>query len=465
MPLFAEHQRNGNEAVAWQSSIELVRLALFPTSLISLILFALPGQAVWLLAPGLGAQTREWTCFFFRWFSLSLVPLLCSGAAIGLLYAQRVFWTGTAAQLVYNLTVFTCILLFGGALLGPVSIMLGVLLATSAFMLLQFVKLISAIRSAQILPHPPCHCVVQDSVRKGIRLAVPLLVLAFMNQGTAIIAVWSLSGACVGTIAEMGYAGKLMQLALVFPDVMGTVLFPKFALKARASDREELRDLATRAMRMALFIGLPIACTFFALRMSLVELLFRHGAFSEIEARRVALLFGLSLMGMPARVVFFYQVRIFYALEDTWWPACVTFISMIFALLVMPAAAKQFGAGGIAASYTALAWIGAAVQGYVLRLKYAACHNRSLLCFALRISVPAVSAAWLGVSAGQTIDALLANATLAVIVKMFSGTSLAILSYWLMVIAAQIPEAQEIRRYVRWQSAPALNAAKAVIRG
>ena len=246
---------------------------------------------------------------------------------------------------------------------------------------------------------------------------------------------------------------------------MGTVLFPKFALMARATDRDELRDLATRAMRMALFIGLPIACTLFALRASLVELLFCHGAFSEIAARRVGLLFGLSLMGMPARVVFFYQVRIFYALEDTAWPAYVTSLSTLFALVVMPAAGEQFGAPGIAASYAVIAWIGVAVQGYVLRLKYNACHNRRLLFFALRISVPAVSAAWLGVKAGQTIEVLVEAATLAVAVKISSGMIVTMFLYWLMARAAQIPEAQEIRRYIRWQSASAVNAAKAGICG
>ncbi|MBV8771850.1 MAG: hypothetical protein JO166_05900 [Deltaproteobacteria bacterium] len=75
VPLFVDQQSNGNEAAAWQSSIELVRLAVIPTSLISLILFAFPRAAVWLLAPGLEAQRREWACFFLRWFSLSLVPL------------------------------------------------------------------------------------------------------------------------------------------------------------------------------------------------------------------------------------------------------------------------------------------------------------------------------------------------------------------------------------------------------
>jgi putative peptidoglycan lipid II flippase len=463
VPLFVEHQSNGNEAAAWQSSIELARLVLIPTATLSLILFALPGAAVWVLAPGVEPQTREWACSFLRWFSLSLVPLLYSGVAIGLLYAQHVFWTAAVAQSVYNLTLFTSILLFGGALLGPASITLGVLLATTAFMVLQLLRLIPLIPAAQASQCRPQRGVVRDGVRKGMHLGLPLVGLSLMNQGTAILAVWSLSGASVGTIAAMGYAGKLMQMVLLLPDVTGTVMFPRFALIARATDRKELREVATRAMRMALFIGLPIGCILFALRVSLVELLFCHGAFSTGAAHRVGLLFGLSLMGMPARILFFYQMRVFYALEDTWWPACVTFLSTLLALIIMPTAAKKFSAEGIAATFALLSWIGAIIQGYVLHVKYEAWHSRPLLVLAVRISIPAAGAAWFGVTAGQWIEAFLGNVTLALIFQFSSGAILATLVYWLLSVVTRIPEALEIKRYVRWQSIPALNEAKAVI--
>ena len=464
VPLFADYQNKGNSAVAWQSSIALGRLAVIPTAAVALLLFVLPGPAVWVLAPELGPQARYWACSFLRWFGLSLVPFLYSGVAIGLLYAHRVFWTAASAQIVYNLTLFTIILVFGGSCLGPASITLGVLLATSVFMLLQIFGLMPVIRPTQMWQSAKDGA-VREGIRKGISLGVPLVGLCLMNQGTAIVAVWSLSGASVGTIAAMGYAGKLTQMALLLPDVIGTVLFPQFAVLARANDRKDFWERAARAIRMALFLGLPIGCILFALRVPLVELLFCHGALSAIAARRIGLLFGLSLMGMPARATFFYQGRMFYALEDTWWPACVSFLSMLIALVTMPTAAKLFGADGIAAIFAFLAWMGAVVQGYVLRVKYVAWNSGPLLLFAVRIFVPAVWAAWLGVTSSQTVDAWFANETLVAVVKIVCGAIVASLSYWLFTTVIRIPEALELNCFVRWRSAPALNTAKAIFCG
>ena len=331
VPLFAEYRANESEAEAWRSAIGLANLAVVPTSVVCLTLFASPSAYVWVLAPGLGPQARPWAIFFVRWFGLSLIPLLYSGAAIGLLYSQGVFWTGTAAQLAYNLVLVACILAFGGAFLGPASIAVGVLLATAAFMLLQFVKLAPDIRAMRVRRCWTRDDVVRAGVRKSIRAGVPLLGLPLINQGTAIVAFWSLSAASVGTIAALGYAGKLMRMASLLPDVIATVLFPKFAALARNSNPNELRELATRAMRMALFISLAIACTLFALRVPLVGLLFHHGAFPQTAVRRVGRLFGFFLIGMPAGILSFYLAKVLYALEDTWWPTCGGILSMVFA--------------------------------------------------------------------------------------------------------------------------------------
>jgi putative peptidoglycan lipid II flippase len=464
VPLFEQYRTEGYEAEAWRSSIRLANLALVPTLIASLILFASPRTAVWILAPGLAAPALKWAVFFVRWFGLSLIPLLYSGVAIGLLYVRRIFWTATAAQLLSNLLLFASVLMLGGAILGPASIALGMQLATVAFLLVQLLKLKPVLNSARIRPHAE-RDVVSAAVRKGISLGVPMLGLPLMNQGTAIVAVWSLSAASVGTIAELGYAGKLMRMASLLPDVMATVLFPKFAMLARRGDRCDLGELTTHAMRMALFIGVPIACTLFALRLPLVELLFRHGAFSDVAAQRVGLLFGFFLTGMPAGIVSFYQLRIFYALEDTWWPACATFLSVLCAALIMPPAAGKFGAGGVAVSFALIGWMNALIQGYVLRFKYAACHGRALAFFALKIVGPSASAAWLGSAAAQVIGALSPSGTLELMVEFGSGAIVAFLVYWLTVMVAGMPEALEISRYIRWQTAPALNSLKAVICG
>ena len=462
IPLFAESRVKGNEAEAWRSAIVLSKLALVPTSIVSLMLFSFPSAAVWVLAPGLGPQARQWAIFFVRWFGLSLIPFLFSGAAIGLLQARRVFWSASAAQLAYNLVLVASILLFGRGVLGATSIALGVLLATAMFMLLQLVPLTAVIRADHARQCWTHEGIGRASIRKSIRAAVPLLALPLINQATAIVACWSLSAASVGTIAALGYAGKLMRMASLLPDVLATVLFPRFAGLAR--DPKELRQLATRAMRMALFISLPIACTLFVLRAPVVAVFLHHGAFSDTAVRTVSLLFGFFLIGMPAGIMSFYLAKVFYALEETWWPTSATILSLIFAAVAMPLAANHFGAQGVAATYAGISWLGALVQTHVLHSKYAGCKNHTLMVFAVRTLAPSAAAAWLGGIAAQTVHASSAGGVLGPALEFASGVMVAFVSYWLVVLIARVPEALEVKQYMQWQSAPLLAVVRTAIR-
>ena len=465
VPLFAKYRSNGDEIEAWQTSISLANLVAIPTVFMSVALFVWPAQVAWVLAPGLGAQARLWTVFFVRWFGLCLIPLLYSGAGIAILYTEHIFWAGTAAQLASNIVLGATILVLGGALMGPASIAVGVLLAATAFLLLSVAVLTPVFRRMSLTGLKARKGIWRTSVREGVRLGIPLLTLPLVNQAIGVVALWSLSAASVGTIAALGYAGKLMRMASLLPDVIATVLFPKFAALARNSNPIELRELATRAMRMALFISLAIACTLFALRVPLVGLLFHHGAFSETAVRRVGRLFGFFLIGMPAGILSFYLAKVLYALEDTWWPTRGVILSMVFAGLVMPPAAEKFGAFGVAATYAGISWLGALVPAYALHSKYAGFDGRALGVFALKILPPAAGAAWLGGAIAHAVPGPSASATLTLTLEFVSGAIVASVSYWLAAIIGGVPEALEITRFMRWQSAPVLRTIKAAICG
>lgn len=464
VPLFAEYRAQGNEAEAWRSAISLANLALIPTLIISALLFTWPDKVVWIMAPGLALPSRGWAVFFVRWFALSLVPLLYGGAALGLLYAHRVFWTAAAAQILYNIVLAASIIIFGGKYLGPEAIVIGVLVGIVAFLVLLSARLAPVLSAARIGPRQSGD-LTRPSVRKGLRLGVPLLSSPLINQASGIVAYWSLSAEPVGTIAALGYSGKLTRMASLLPDVMATVLFPKFATMAHASSREQLRDLSTRAMRMAWFISLPIACSLFALRTPLVALFLRHGAFSDTATQRVAFLFALFLAGMPAGVLSVYLGKVLYALEDMWWPVYSTIASVVIAAAVMPFAGARFSAEGVALVFASLNWSAASIQAAVLHWKYAALGIRELTVFSVKIVPLSVAAAWLGGEASQFLHHLTAVGTGGLTLEVLIGGSLVFMLYWLSALLLGVPEALEFSRYLRWQTAPVVDRMRTGLRG
>src|SRR6202030_3184769 len=124
------------------------------------------------LAPGLTPLSLGRTIFFIRWFSLCLIPTLFTGAAFGLLYSYRIFWTSPTGQSASNL-VMPGIILSLARLLGPATLVVGTLAGVTGLLIGQIPGLVPVVRRVRgklwfrIDPRHP-------GVRKGIGLGAPL---------------------------------------------------------------------------------------------------------------------------------------------------------------------------------------------------------------------------------------------------------------------------------------------------
>src|SRR5207244_4388728 len=141
-----------------------------------------------------------------------------------------------------------------------------------------------------------------------------------------------------------GYAWKLCLVVSVAPLALAIVLFPRFAETHQSLPGEEFRGICMRAMRMALFIAIPLACLLYALRSQVVVLLFERGAFSAEASETVARLFGLLVIGAPSAVALAYMEKITYAAQNTWIPACYQLATALLLTLFAPVLTVSSGA-------------------------------------------------------------------------------------------------------------------------
>ena len=452
----------GEEAEAWGAAISLVSIVLIPTVLLSAAMFVWPARIAFLLAPGLGWLARERAIYFIRWFALSLVPALFTGAVLGLLYSYRVFWTSPAGQTFYNFAVVGSVLSLAG-LLGSATLVIGTLAGVTGLLIIQSLGLASIMRRTGIKPLlriDPGH----PGVKKALRLGVPLLGSTLTAHFGSIITNWSLSDAPIGTIAALGYANKAQRLALTLPNVLATVLFPKFADLSSLTSREQLSALCTRAVRMALFIAVPIGCVLIIQRGSVISVLFQRGAFSSAATIKVARLFGLLILMMPAAVVSVYFVRVLYALQDMWWPAYDYAAGLVLQLCVIPPAARHFGAEGVALALVGVWWFGTAVYVAVLHWKYAAIKVGELLIYFLQTALYAAIAAYLGSAVIATLFRTGPVGSLALL-ALAASAFLSVGLFYLIALVMHWPEALECTRYVRWQSGPLLRLIQRTVHG
>jgi putative peptidoglycan lipid II flippase len=451
VPVFAEHRARGEEQEAWHISFSLAHLFFIPTVLLSLFLFVSPSVIVHFLGPGLVGEARDSAILFVRWFALAYIPLVWSGVAAGVLYAYRIFWLPTASQLLNNALLVIIILVFG-QWLGPVSLVLGMLLASVGAGVLYAVRLVLLVRQLRVHYSFRIHA----GVRKTFHFALPLLGTLILVQWGGIILNRVLSELPAGTLASFGYAWKMAQIVSLLPAALATVLFPRFA-ESWHSSQKEFRQVCTRALRMALFIAIPLTCICFFLRVSLVAILFQRGKFSIEAGERVARIFALLLLGAPAYVTYIYLEKMLYAVQEMRVPTYAAAASALFLTATAPVVVR-FGAGGVAVVVAVLNWLTAGGVLFILCWKYKAVRMKEMGIFVMGILLLAVAAAGIGGEGGKALGQLIGSRTLSPGLTLAGSTSLAAIIFYGLTLLLRLPEACQGQRYLRWQS-------DAIIRG
>ena len=452
VPVFTEYRIQEKEEEAWQVAFSLANLLLIPTTLISLLLFIWPGPVVHLLGPGLVGEARVTATFFVCWFALTFIPLVWTGVAAGILYAQGIFWLPPASQLLSNVVLVIMILAFGRRL-GPASLVVGTVLASVGNWILYMTRFAPLMRRAGVWI--PCSINVGHAgVRKALRLALPLLGAVMMAQWSAIVINRVLSQLPTGILATFGYAWKMGQLISLLPAALVTILFPRFAESWYSSRDGEFRKVCINALRMALFIVLPLTCIFFVLRVPVVTLLFQRGEFSVETRETAARLFGLFLLGAPASAVCVYLQRILYAVQEMWIPTCIQLISVLCLTVIAPVMAASFGVDGVAlVAVVVLPWLTSGGLLLILSQRYRAIRIQELGVFAVEILPLAVAAAWFGGEGGIALGQLIGSSILSLGLTIAGGTSLAILTFYGTTLLLRFPEALQSQRYLQWQRA------------
>ncbi|MBS7805349.1 murein biosynthesis integral membrane protein MurJ [Rhizobiales bacterium TNE-4] len=198
------------------------------------------------------------------------------------------------------------------------------------------------------------------SVRRFFALAGPGLIIAASSQFILIVALQFASG-LPGAVPQLHYADRVAQLPLGFVAAsVAIVAMPNLAALAKAG--QSLHDEIERGLHWSLLLACPAAIGLAVLARPIVDILFKHGAFTVGDAdATIAALTGLAIFlpfAAMARVLsqpFFAQERTGPALFAVFTAAGVT----AMAAFVLRA---DYGVAGIAVA----AGLGTFAQALVL---------------------------------------------------------------------------------------------------
>lgn len=305
---------------------------------------------------------------------------------------------------------------------------------------------------------------LEPGIRRMITMAGPMLIglsvlqvnalgdklIGWLFTATRDNPTFSLAGHVItkpldpAVVTWMNFGERLYQFPLgVLAIALGTAVFPLFSRYAARGDRLALRDSVNRAMRLAIFEGLPSGVGLLLLAGPLTAAIFARGKFTVYDAGQTAHLVRFYGLGMWAFCTQQILLRAFYAQKDTRTPlkvACtVVFVNFALNLVLIWVPAIRHGAFGLSTSITAT--INVIVLSWVLRRRLGRLGLRKLLAsFARTAGATAVMAAAVG---GVLIyaPAYVARSTV-LLVAMAVGAGVA--AFFAAVLALRGPELGEL---------------------
>ena len=362
------------------------------------VLLALLGLAtvvVWLacvLAPRWLALDATWRLFFpLLQIVFPYMPLICLTALMGAaLNVRRHFLAPALAPVLLNVCWIAGLAL-GAREHGVVAVAVAVLVGG----MLQLGLAVAALRRYGLRPGlrwEPRH----EGVRRVGRLMAPVMVgLAVMQLNVVVdglIAKLCVPGA--GANSALYYGNRLMQFPLgVFGAALATAIYPTLASQAKAGDHGGLLASVRHALRLILFIALPVTAIAAVLRDPIVAVVFRRGDFGAESAARTGAVLMFYCLGLPAYFANQVMRRGFFALEDTRTPVRVGLGVVALNLCLNLILVWPMREAGLALATAACTFINVAVLLALLRRRLGHWAGRAVLTSGAKSLAAAVACA------------------------------------------------------------------------
>ena len=392
IPLFSEYRAKNSDQEGWRLAFTLATLFSATSMAFTFFIWIYPNKLVDFLGPGLVGSSREDALTLVRYFGLAFIINVWSGVISGILYCYRVFWLPPVTQLLFNLLLILAIV-FLGTSMGSGSLALGILLGSLAMFGLHLYALNQVAKESGIHFFSCLKLGLWDGVSRALYLAIPLIVMIFVGQWGIIVINRCLSEMPLGSLANFGYAWKMLLIVGLLPASLATVIFPAFSDAQARNNHAEFSRLATRAIKMTLFLTLPLASVLFVEQLPLISFMFERGAMSNRDVVETAQLFGLLLIGAPASALWVVLNKVAFAMMDKKSPLVITIAIAIGITLLVPYAAKTYGANGIALMLSAMPLAGTLSLLSFQIYKFGIVHTSGIVLYFSKLAVLCIGVA------------------------------------------------------------------------
>src|SRR6185503_12235057 len=361
VPMVAGELGTGRTSRAWRIVSTIASLMTVGLVVLAAIAWLAAPALVPILAPGFEGAQLERSIELTRLMLLSPLFLALGAVASSALNAHNRFAAAAFAPIVYNLAIIGAALILTPTF-GVDGLAIGVVAGSLGHLLVQLPPL------ARIgFRFTPNLDIRDPDVRQTLRLMGPRTVALGATQITFLVATALASGLATGSVTAFTFAFTVFSIPLSVIGVpLGIVALPTLSRDLARGAVGEFTELMRRALRLILFLILPLVALGIALRVPATSLLFGHGKFTDEGVALVASTLLVLLLALPGEALNTILVRGFYANRDTRTPAIAAVLAVGLNVLIGVFAVNVLGWGlaGIAAGIA----IGSTIEATVLAL-------------------------------------------------------------------------------------------------
>ncbi|GAC1664639.1 MAG: murein biosynthesis integral membrane protein MurJ [Candidatus Limnocylindrales bacterium] len=387
-------------ARTWRVVSTIANLMLAGLLVLGVAFFVAAPLIIPAITPGWDEVRWARTVDLSRIMILSPIFLALGSLVTSVLNARGRFAVAAIAPILYNVAIIGGAVLLAPSL-GVTGVAIGVVVGSIASLVIQLAPL-----RAMGYRYDRAIDVSDPEARRALTLMAPRAIGLGAGQITFVVITSLASTLGTGALVAFNVAFTLLQIPIgVIGVPLGVVVLPSLTREAAIGRIDEFAALISRAIRLVLFVMLPITGIAVVLRYEIVRVLFGEGALDSNALDQTAATLLAFLTGLTAHALIAILARAFYARHDTRTPVAAAILAVVINSTLAGVLVGPLGLPGLALAIAIAAWVETAVLLVLLRRTLPELAFRPLASLALRSLIVAGggSAAAAGVSAGLSL--------------------------------------------------------------
>ena len=436
VPIVSGFRATGETLRAWRIVSTIANLMLIALVILAAIAWLLAPAIVGLLAPGFDAGELAHTTDLTRVMLLGPILLGLGAIATAALNGSRRFAASAIAPIVYNLAIIGAAVILGPSM-GVEGLAVGVVAGSAGHILIQ----LPALARAGYRWRPSID-LGDAEARHAFVLMAPRAVGLGATQLIFVTLTSLASDQGPGAISAYTIAFSLLQIPIgVIGIPFGIVLFPSLASELALGRTGTYLAIVGRALRVLVFVMLPITALAMVLRVQVVELLLGYGRFDTTAVDVTAATLLLFLIGLPAHGVLDVLARSFYARKDTATPVVAAIVGVVVTIAFAMALVGTLALPAVGLALSIGTWAEAILLLGMLKRREAALDLGGIASTGVRSLAGALVAAGVALGVLAALHAAgFGGGKVAALVEAVMATGLAGLAYLVLAVVLRIPE-------------------------